>query len=431
MGRRAGTADVVDRVMRPFHGMSLGWAREVSGLGLQAGSAASLRGHRPVLPLLALVVAVILADPASAQVSLRVLSPAGEPIPAVSVSVLGVGVLLEERVTDERGVVELATEDWSEVRRLSLSHLGFQTLILQADQIPSDGVVLLEPEAIGIEGLEVLGSALCPNLPDPAARALWQAVASRYATDTGVRAMSARFRRIGGRDVDLYGAADTDGAGILLGRSAGLFDSEGRRVASVEDQIERAGYAWSPFLIGGVGGVWEYPGLDFLDAYHFATPRFGAEHDFSVLRQSEAEAQIGFCPAGGNDRPTLRGVLTLRPGEAFLEVDFRFVTGEPDMGAGGRVVFLDHYQGSEARPHLMAARGLFYRHDGVEQPFPDLPRSYRRRVAVALGWFLHPDDRHPCKNGGEGFTVHGDPPADDEGAEFDACMASHLPSARR
>ena len=377
------------------------------------------------------MVASLVACPLEGQLTLQVVAPSGQPIPAVTVFVMGTGVVLEERSTDALGVVELSGERWSEARRLSLNHLGFQTLILQVDEIPADGVVHLAPVAVGIEGLDVLGRSLCPIDADPAARRLWQAVAALYAGDTGSRALSARFRRVGGRDLELTRIPETAGAGIVLGRGAGMFNSEGRRVPTIEDQIERTGYAWAPFLIGGVGGVWEYPGLEFLDAYHFATPRFGAEHEFAVLRETEEEVQLAFCPAREGDRPTLQGTLTLRPGEALLSADFQFRTREPDMGAGGRVVFLAHRQPRDARPHLMAARGEFYRHDGVEQPFPDLPRSYSRRFAISTGWFVHPAAAHPCKQGGEGFTVHGDPPDDDEGGVFDTCIAAHLAARSR
>jgi hypothetical protein len=53
-------------------------------------------------------------------------------VSAVRIDVLGRAELLGTAFTTADGVAELSFERWSEARRLTLTHLGFQTLIVHA-----------------------------------------------------------------------------------------------------------------------------------------------------------------------------------------------------------------------------------------------------------------------------------------------------------
>src|SRR5262245_59041378 len=84
-----------------------------------------------------------LAGALGAQVSIRVVDANGRPVPAVRVDVYGRGEILSEAATSALGVAELSAERWSEARRISLSHLGYQTVVVQIDDLPSDGLIRL------------------------------------------------------------------------------------------------------------------------------------------------------------------------------------------------------------------------------------------------------------------------------------------------
>jgi hypothetical protein len=74
-----------------------------------------------------------------------------------------------------------------------------------------------------------------------------------------------------------------------------------------------------------------------------------------------------------------------------------------------------------ALPDLVSTRGLFYRHDGTELPYPDLPRTYSRFVISEARWSVLPTGERPCN---DALSIFGDPPSsggDGRGARF-ACV---------
>jgi hypothetical protein len=77
--------------------------------------------------------------------------------------------------------------------------------------IPTDGVIRLEPQATEIEGFTVEARELCPIDDDDQARRLWSEVASRYSTETESRAWFAYLSRYGGsvREQDLHRTPDS------------------------------------------------------------------------------------------------------------------------------------------------------------------------------------------------------------------------------
>ena len=75
------------------------------------------------------------------------------------------------------------------------------------------------------------------------------------------------------------------------------------------------------------------------------------------------------------------------------------------------------------RPHLVASRGLFYRHSGTERPYPDLPRTYVREVTTKMRWYVLPSGDHPCNTG---LSYYGDPPTTPEGIRFADCVAGYV-----
>lgn len=341
------------------------------------------------------LVLLVSARPASAQVMLTIVDGSGAPVPAVSVHVLGTAEIIQELYSGTDGTVVIDTPRWPDVRRLSMSHLGFRTRILQADALPVDGTVLIEPQPLGIEGFEVEARGeLCPILPDPAAREVWQEVAARYAADTGRRRLVGTSLRGAGpvREPYLY-RVDSDGLERTEDRIApGVYRPGFARGEPLERRIEEEGYAWEPppVTYGVRTLAWEYPRLESTHAYHFATEAFGRLHDFALVGERYGRTTLVFCPRRADRDDGLRGLLEVVPGTRFVHAEWIFRTDEPREGAGGEVVFQTYHEGRTRRPHLLAWRGIFFRHSGHTPPYPELGRDYFREVRDEMEWRVLP-----------------------------------------
>lgn len=378
--------------------------------------------------LCAAAVALTLAGPASAQVSVRVVDADGRPVPAVRIDVIGSGEVIGVETTSAQGVAVLSGERWSEVRRISLSHLGFQTLIVQAGDIPADGVIRLEPEAMTIEGFTVEAAVLCPIDDDPRARRLWSEVATRYSGDTGARAWLAYLSLSGGavRQEDVRRTSDVRTVDYVVAGGPGVIHGADHAPRSLDDRISNEGYAWPPLVIEGTTSgresAWGYPQLDWVHAYHFASPVFGAVHDFAVQTESERQTTLIFCGNGEGTGATIHGTITLVPAERFLSAEWRFETPDPNEGAGGSVTFTAYTEAAGKKPHLLASRGLFYRHSGIPVPYPDRPRTYRRVVTTNIRWYLLPGSELPCNTG---LSFYPTRPRTPREIQFARCVADH------
>jgi hypothetical protein len=357
------------------------------------------RSQPGAIMILASMVALgIGAGALSAQVAVQVVDGGGRPVPAVQIDVYGFAELLEVASSDALGLADVTTPRWDEVRRLSLSHIGFRTLIVQAEDLPSNGVLRLEPRPIGIEGLsvEAVGS-LCPAEDDPVARQIWEEVAARYAQDTGARALSATY---------LFGAGPVSETALFRIDKARLSPEEAAEPASVWrpeeginaplEQFARSdGYSWRPARRRWGGRVLNrvYPEFDGRHAYHFATSAFGALHNFVLTREREGEQTLAFCPNGSGRGTTISGSIALKPGHSFVGAEWGFAADDPDEGAGGEVRFEPYDEGGMRIPHLLAAQGIFFRHSGRKSPYPDLPRAYYREVRAEASWVVQPPRR--------------------------------------
>jgi hypothetical protein len=234
------------------------------------------------------MVAGAIGSPLAAQVRVHVVDQNGSPVGAVRIDMLGRGELMGTASTSADGTAALNVERWAEVQRLTLTHLGFETMVVQVDDIPTNGLIRLEPEATEIEGLSVVAQQLCPINNDERARRLWSEVADRYSTDTGSRAWFARLSRYGGsvREQDLHRVPSARFVNHIAAGGPGVIHGGDHTPRSLDERIWNEGYAWPPLVVGGTTGrrdlAWTYPELDRKHAYHFASPVFGALHDFAV-----------------------------------------------------------------------------------------------------------------------------------------------------
>ena len=335
-----------------------------------------------------------LAGPGAAQVQLRVTAPDGTPVPSVRVEVSGTAERSRTVTTAAAAIVDLGTERWADVRRISLSHLGFETLLVQRDDLAPLTVLRLEPAALPIEGLTVgVEGSVCALDGSEEARALWAAVASRYSRDTGRRPLAAAYRFAEGPAMSDVMLQPFDPSGR---RSGTRRTAPGRTSMSSGGPLERMiGYSWpGPRFEINFGARhlarW-YPSLEMWDAYHFSTETFGARHDFRVLSERGGVVRLAFCPRDDVPGTTLSGEIHLVPDRRFVEARWRFhVKDGRDEEAGGMVTFETYREGRVRPPHLLAERGIFYRHSGREPPYPDLPRAYYREVFAEVEWRVLP-----------------------------------------
>lgn len=344
---------------------------------------------------------VCLAAPVAAQRSVKVVDSFGRPAAAVRIEVYGTGELLGVRATAADGTAVLDVERWAEVRRISLSHLGLATRVVQVGDLPADGVVQLEPEAVAIDGVAVVGRELCPLEPTVEARERWQAASSLYSGETEGRALSARFLRGGERipDTELYREHQSEMTDFLVAWGGGVWTGDDHDAKPLSERVVVEGYAWEPIDIGGIRdpGAWTYADLHHSAASHFANAAFGDLHDFAIDSESDGVTTLIFCPRSGGDRTTVRGAIRVSEEGGFLNADWRFTTPDRDEGAGGSVDFYPHFEAGDRLPHLMASKGTSFRHSGVEPPHPNLPRSYGRQSIDTAFWKVYPTWDHPCR----------------------------------
>jgi hypothetical protein len=362
----------------------------------------------------------LLAYPAAGQVTFQVVDSQGRPIPAVQVDLYGTAELIGTFGSGPQGMVTLTSPRWTEVRRIHLSHVGFQTVIVQVDDIPVDGVVWLEPEAFELEGFTVRGQDLCPVEDSEEARQLWAEVAVLYSGGTGFRAKSAYYSRYA-QSVpreDIHQPPTSEPSPVVFAQGGDPADG------TLGDRVQSHGYVWPPLRTtdGAVTGIrqlgWSYPDFDRARAFHFATATFGERHHFAVVRESDGQSTLAFCGTG--DGPIINGLVTLVPGDSFVSAEWRFHTADPDEEAGGSVSFSSYLDPAAVR-HLVASRGLFYRRSASAPPDGAATR-FVRLVSAGQRWYIHPISDHPCTGG---LTTSRGPARTAEGSEFRECVAQH------
>lgn len=340
----------------------------------------------------ALLFCVAGVGPAYGQQAVRVVDASGDGVPSVRVEAYGRATLLDAAATDANGWAHLNTEGWAAVRRLTLRHLGYQTLVIPIEQFDETRPISMEESAYALDGfsVEVTGDS-CRGTDAPEARRLWSEAASTYSQDTGRRPVWAAYR---------FDAGPVMPRGLHSVTEDGLAARERtvrtnpRSAGAVEAVVRRQGYSWlPPDVRWGVRDLHRaYPALEMWDAYHFVTKTFGDLHTFRIVRRRDEGATIEFCPRG-SEGTRLLGTLELDEKQRFTRATWRFVSEDPDEDAGGRVDFLTFFEGKVRRPHLLASKGIFYRHSGRPVPHPDLPRSYYRELFVSTEWRVLPPAR--------------------------------------
>lgn len=320
-----------------------------------------------------------------------VVTAGGSPVPAVRVDVWGTAELLGTVSTDARGHSTVGADQWDRARRISLSHLGYQTLILSTSLIESGSAIALEPRATEIAGVSVLVDARgCPQPDDPEARRRWELARSGYSAQTGYQASFVRELRLEGsvREPELFDLPIERMRPTNSWRTEATWPTEPGTYPLLEGVVENAGYVWERGSSSNPRDLnWAYPRFEGRHAYHFGTDLFGRLHTFFMVRETEGRTTVGFCSAPQRSSlPSMHGTIVLDELEGLLSAEWRFASSDPDEGAGGEVLFASYPDSTGRESHLMAARGLFFRHNGKEPPYPDLPRDYYRSLHLYTAW---------------------------------------------
>lgn len=374
-----------------------------------------MRRTRRTLPL-TLALALLCLSPLgtaaqtgdAARTGGRVLTADGRPLPAATVEVWGRAVVHHVTETDDEGRFTLPDLEDVEVSRYVFRHLGLGIEIVQRDDFRDGMEIRLREAAYELEGIRATVSRnACPQEDQPEARELWRSAAAAYDERTSERGTGGYYEADIGdlsendlfRDLDQVDAGRVEWADWPGGQRV----SRGR-VSSLEEVVREMGYAWERVLDGPEYFFgrdrhlnWLYPELESRSAGHFATPTFAELHTLSVADETDEGFLVRFCPRD-SDRPWIRGTLLIGHGREMLEAEWRFRTGEPEEDAGGWVEFTTVSDPVEGRGHLLARRGLFYRHDGFEKRFPDAPRWYFRDLRKWTRWAVSPSRRKPSRS---------------------------------
>ncbi len=321
---------------------------------------------------------------AAAQVSGRVRDESGAPVPRAAVEIWSGGARVAAVASDSAGAFRLPADASAAAGRIVVRRFGYESL--SAPFSPS-GPHEYTLKALSVVLPELSASAArapCPRRDNPAAREAWRAAASRYARDTGRRG---------------YGLTRMVHQGWVTPEDVGFPDESRLRpgsessvggMARLDVVIPRSGYAWrrppGDISYGSTldYDAWNYPELEGTHAYHFATEEFGRFNVLAMVRTGAEGTTLAFCSRV--EGPSVYGTLTIGPDGSLLSAGWRFRTPRPDEQAGGEVIFAPVPAGAE--PHLLPARGLFWRKGAM-------PGRFWQRSTVFLAWYISPGAEAP------------------------------------
>lgn len=324
------------------------------------------------------------AAPLRAQVVGEVRDTGGAPVPGVSVELWSdAGRVAAER-SDAHGRFTLPDRGASAAGRIVLRRVGYEPLSAPFSSTGPHVYVLRAMAVILPELANAASREPCPRRDEPAARAIWRAAASRYARDTPSRGYSF---------TSLEYRAWVTPEDVGFPEESRLEPSAESRVGTdrgIEWYIAREGYAFrrQPGTIAFGAGrdyeAWTYPHLDGRHAYHFATEDFGRLNLFAVVSRDAEGTVLAFCSRGTS--PSIEGTLNMGTDGWFISAGWKFRTPRPDEDAGGEVVFAPVSNAPE--PHLLAARGLFWRRGAMRGRF-------WQRAIVHTAWVVGAGEQPP------------------------------------
>lgn len=257
--------------------------------------------------------------------------------------------------TDAAGRWVLPADSVRDATGLLVRRLGFRPLRTAWHETAGPARLTIGRQPATLPEVAVVATARCPQRDEPAARALWTAVAAHYTSGVPWT--------YGTRFADRRAAVDEGEIGPMtpgLGRN-GLEATRGSGMDAV--RITREGYVWP--LRGTHAfedfGIWQYPPLEGSLAWHFTDTSFAARHTFRVSRRSAEAIVLAVCPSGR--RPSgLEGELAVAPDSSgFLGARWRVRSrARGTEPTGGEVSFAPRPRPGQP-PVLLPAAGYFWR----------------------------------------------------------------------
>lgn len=330
-----------------------------------------------------------LAGPAVAQIRGEVRAPTGEPVAEVLVELWTPEGRGPVQLTDELGLFSFSETQAAEVTGASFSRLGFASVMERVTPGADPLVVILEPTPIPLPELVVEAAGeVCPNREDPEARKLWEAGRSRYSPATAERGIAMRL--LWGEEAQVpgmwVGIIDEDRLRYRDHRQVGATDeSTPGRYRNVNATIEESGYVVRTHL---ARPRWRFRSLEGQHAHHFASGVFGDRHALSLHAVDDSRFALAFCP-GDRGPSGIEGVLVLSRDTAFVSARWNYVIPDRSEVAGGEVLFVPWWNPRDELPHLLSARGVFWRSDAVGRD------RYFQRSSVFSAWSISEDEEMP------------------------------------
>lgn len=334
--------------------------------------------------LASLILTLCLVRSSGAQVRGVVSSPAGAPLPEVTVELWGPNARLASTLTDSLGRFVLPARDSQPLSGLVARRIGYTPLSVPLPSDRSD--IRLTMEAVAATLPVVVTTAvtkLCPNQDQPAARALWHTVRRRYllppyrygmAWNGLTDSADVRASEIG--SMNEFGRrrmSTSIGAAQRLADSARIAD-EGYAIAYYT-KASRASGSSRP------ARHWHYARLDSYMAQHFLDASFGEAHSLSFgPGDGGAALTIAYCTRS-RKQPSISGTLRVGPDRSLAAATWMFRTPSPDDAAGGEVVFAPPRRDT-AVSLLLPAQSTVWRHAPGDGPL------YSQRVTEFSGWAL-------------------------------------------
>lgn len=294
-----------------------------------------------------LIACLLFAFPLHAQaVSGVVQSPDGQPIPAALVAVWG-SVKEEIRgTTSPTGRFTIALPEGAQGVILSVRAIGYYpgNQRLRSDRT-GDLVVTLQPYAAPLP--EIVARSVrpvCPNREEASARALWEALRSRYRLtpiDSGWEAETRQSselvtpEQVGVLDESRLMPGLQGVVGMVRLASESFMRDSGYSASLTKPQTMLTALAANDNRYAN----WWYPSLDRWDLEHWLRDSFGQRHVLSVRSARDGTYEISFCGRKG-DASTVEGIFEVGVDTTLIRVDWLFRTKEPDEKAGGQVTFL-------------------------------------------------------------------------------------------
>ncbi|NIP59084.1 MAG: carboxypeptidase regulatory-like domain-containing protein [Gemmatimonadetes bacterium] len=294
---------------------------------------------RPARASVLVLALAVLAAPVGlmAQLTGEVTDTAGAPLEGALVEAWSSAEgRLSSQITDGEGRFSFEEPVAERATLLRAGRLGYRPAVRPVEGGSVHHVLRLTEEPISLEGFVVEpDDGWCEMEAAPDARALWHAVARRYAgpMDTvGIATYLASTERL--LPLEEIGPLEVpDDTTAQRGSSSQLRFSWTRHV-------KRDGYAFPVRRTdqGRSYDSWSYAPLEADFAPHFVDPVFARVNRLRIVHDGEDGWTLAFC-SQDRDRPAIRGTLQIGADTTLISAEWLFDTPEPAEHAGGKAFF--------------------------------------------------------------------------------------------